>query len=449
MSAKRPELLIETGPLAGRRFTVGDGGLRLGRSSSNDICVPDEELSRNHCLFETSGEKGIRVTDLASANGTLVDGEQIGGDPVDLVPGDVLTLGGTRIRVVGAGEPAPATVITPDVDLGLGEKVGAWAQQSASAASAAPHRRGLFVYFLWAFAVAVLGLALWLLLADPRAVTGDSPVGSVQGLEEDHRVIEFSYEKVSADSEGIFRYQMELSPDGTLKVAIDDVPEANRHVVKSARLSAEALGRIQEIFADSELATLDREYAVPTEDPPKLESCEIKVVFSTRVRFVRVINTPEPDAFRRMRERLETFSKNELGIWAIQYSADKLVELAEASAQTAQTKWADRDVEYGNIHAAIAAWREAMFYLETVNPKPPAYEIYRAAKEMATNELDKRYSEQRFRADRAINLAEWDVAKTELKILCAIIPDREDSRAREAADKLVDVEKRQKNGGAR
>lgn len=76
---KRPELMIMNGTLAGQRFEVKDGGLRLGRSSSNDIHVPDEELSRNHCLFETVGESGVRVTDLASANGTLVNGVPLGG----------------------------------------------------------------------------------------------------------------------------------------------------------------------------------------------------------------------------------------------------------------------------------------------------------------------------------------------------------------------------------
>ena len=74
---KRPELKIENGPLAGRRFKVGNGVLRLGRSSSNDICVEDVKLSRNHCIFEPFGEAGIRLTDLASANGTYLNGADI------------------------------------------------------------------------------------------------------------------------------------------------------------------------------------------------------------------------------------------------------------------------------------------------------------------------------------------------------------------------------------
>ena len=112
--AKRPDLLVTTGELAGRKFSVGEGGLRLGRSSSNDIHMSDGELSRNHCLFEPVGENGVRLTDLASANGTILNGKMLGGDPVDIKPGDVIEVGSTVIRVVGDEAPAPV------VDLGLG-----------------------------------------------------------------------------------------------------------------------------------------------------------------------------------------------------------------------------------------------------------------------------------------------------------------------------------------
>ena len=91
--AKRPELLIETGELKGKRYTVTEAGLRLGRSSSNDLHVADEELSRNHCLFEPDGAEGIRVVDLASANGTYVNSVQLAADPKPLKPGDIVIRG--------------------------------------------------------------------------------------------------------------------------------------------------------------------------------------------------------------------------------------------------------------------------------------------------------------------------------------------------------------------
>ena len=122
--AKRPELLITSGPMSGTRFEVGAGGVRLGRSSSNDVHIPDEELSRNHCLFEQSGEAGIRITDLASANGTFVNGEQLGSDSRELKGGDTIEVGSTKISVVGDEPPfaprAAGIKVAATVDLGLG-----------------------------------------------------------------------------------------------------------------------------------------------------------------------------------------------------------------------------------------------------------------------------------------------------------------------------------------
>jgi len=100
--SKRPELLVTTGDLADRRFSVGSGGLRLGRSSSNDVHILDEGLSRNHCLFEAVGDSGLRLTDLASANGTYLNGRQLGGDPVELHIGDIVEVSASVICVVSA-----------------------------------------------------------------------------------------------------------------------------------------------------------------------------------------------------------------------------------------------------------------------------------------------------------------------------------------------------------
>ena len=135
------------GALNGQRFEVKEGGLRLGRSSSNDIHIPDEELSRNHCLFEQVGETGIRVTDLASANGTLVNGVLLEGDPVELKLGDLIEVGKTVLSVVG-DQPLPGA---SGVDLGLGE---------APVPDVPVRRRSPIANILWVVAVAVAGVAI-------------------------------------------------------------------------------------------------------------------------------------------------------------------------------------------------------------------------------------------------------------------------------------------------
>ena len=163
-------------------------------------------------------------------------------------------------------------------------------------------------------------------------------------------------------------------------------------------------------------------------------------------RIIRIVNMAEPEAFRAIREKLEAFSKNQLGVWALQYSRDKLIALSEESVRLGTSKWEDRDVQHGNLFGAVAAFKEALFYVETVNPKPAsAEEAHRRLME-AQAELDKRYKDQRFLADRAINLGEWETAQRELSVLIEMIPDRSDDRNREATAKLIDVEKRLKGG---
>jgi len=92
MSEKLPEILVTAGPLKDRRFEVPAAGLRLGRSSSCEIAISDPALSRNHCLFELR-EGRLFITDLASANGTAVNGTELGADSVELKPGDEILVG--------------------------------------------------------------------------------------------------------------------------------------------------------------------------------------------------------------------------------------------------------------------------------------------------------------------------------------------------------------------
>ena len=427
---KRPELMITNGELAGRRFSVGDGGLRLGRSSSNDIHIPDEELSRNHCLFETVGADGLRVTDLASANGTYLNGKALGGDPTPLKVGDLVEVGSTVIRVVGeAAETSPG-----QVDLGLG---------SAPARKPDAKRRSPLANALWAVAVLALGAAIYVVLVLPQ---GEPEAKPVVLTEQEPVLTEASYEKVAADSKGIFRYAMTLKPDGRLSVAVDDLRQENRHMAKEAQLGEGPLAELRDILSWKALHEIDREYVGVEPDPPSLDSRILKVVYTTRTRTIKVVNMQEPETFRTVREKLEAFVNNELGIWALQYSREKLVSLAEESIELGKSKWNDRDVQYGNLHGAVAAFRAAIAYLETVNPKPDCIGDARRGLEESQTELDRRYRDQRFLADQAIKLSQWDAAQRELTVLTEMIPDRNDDRNREAMAKLVDVEKRLKGG---
>lgn len=447
--AKRPELMVMSGDLSGRRFEVPETGLRMGRASSNDVQVPDEELSRNHCIFECDGPDGIRVMDLASANGTFVNGEQLDADARRLKPGDVVEAGKTSIRVVGDAMPAPAAGA---VDLGLGSS------DASGAPSLFPEGRGALqtkrsplANVIWAVVAGVVAAATVVVLVFPgKRKADETPVAATREKARS-AISSLVYEKVEADATRIFRYYMTLDEYGVLRVVYDDVPDANRHVDKSAKLADGAKARIAEILDAKEWDALDDAYSGSSAmDENALKSWRIRVVRGDRVKEVLVENTQEPDAFGEIREALETFSRNELGIWAIQYSREKLLELSEESARNGDAKWDERDVEYGNLSASVDAYREAAYYLDTVNPKPESYARIKERLERSLSELDRRYRDQRFLADKAINLSDWETAKAELRILCDMVPNKNDDRHAEANAKLVDVEnriKKAKKGG--
>lgn len=431
--AKRPDLVVLTGELKGRRFSVSDIALRLGRSSSNDIHIPDEELSRNHCLFEISGESGIRVTDLASANGTVVNGISIGSNPKELKEGDIIIVGSTRLSV---GD-VQLTEDAKNVDLGLDTKVQGEGTKSTV-------KRAPIANLLWGVTALILVGVTALLLLSPT----DTEETTIVHSPDQPVVREVTFEKVLANSEGIFRYALKADASGRLTVEIDDTKN-NRHMLpKSKILENAAKAELNDILAFKTLSAFEDEYIGIEPDPPALNSFVLKVVYSTRVKKIAVINTQEPDEFLAVREKLESFSKSELGVWAIAYSRDRLIELARDSLALGDRKWEDRDVNYGNLSASISAYQEVVFYLDTVNPKPSFLQEAIAGLDRAKKELDRRYTNQRFLADKALNMAQWEVACDELKVLLEMIPDRKDDRHRDARQKLVSAEGNlKKNGG--
>jgi adenylate cyclase len=71
--------------------------LRVGRAKTNDIIVSDRDVSRFHATFSAS-ENGIVLSDLSSTNGTFVNDRRIA-TPVDILSGDIVSLGNVRINV--------------------------------------------------------------------------------------------------------------------------------------------------------------------------------------------------------------------------------------------------------------------------------------------------------------------------------------------------------------
>lgn len=97
-------LRVESGPNAGQTFAIDGPGATVGRQEGNTIVLDDPRLSRRHLRLDLR-DGALVATDLGSANGTLLNGVDLG-DSRPLRPGDRLQLGDTTLSVEGAPPPA-------------------------------------------------------------------------------------------------------------------------------------------------------------------------------------------------------------------------------------------------------------------------------------------------------------------------------------------------------
>jgi FHA domain len=104
-----PNLLAETGPLAGQRFQV-DTVLVVGRVAG-DVVLSDPKVSSRHARFRALEDGGLEVEDLESTNGTHVAGTRIEGVTA-LSDGQTVRIGVTEFTV--ALDQVAATIIEPE-----------------------------------------------------------------------------------------------------------------------------------------------------------------------------------------------------------------------------------------------------------------------------------------------------------------------------------------------
>jgi hypothetical protein len=89
-SDEGPLLVVRKGPQPGERFFLDRSRLVIGRDPQSDIFLNDMTVSRAHAVIE-SGERGVRVSDSGSLNGTYVNG--VVAEEALLNDGDVLQIG--------------------------------------------------------------------------------------------------------------------------------------------------------------------------------------------------------------------------------------------------------------------------------------------------------------------------------------------------------------------
>lgn len=92
--ALQGELSVDVGPDAGRTFKAGDAPIKVGRAPDNDVVLVDPRTSRHHAQIELRGYE-FWIVDLASANGTMVNGDRVGERPLN--HGDLVHIGQNKM----------------------------------------------------------------------------------------------------------------------------------------------------------------------------------------------------------------------------------------------------------------------------------------------------------------------------------------------------------------
>jgi transcriptional regulator with PAS, ATPase and Fis domain len=108
--ALRRALVIYCGVDAAIAEIPADSALVVGREFPSHVHLDDEGVSRQHARFWVTGAT-VRVEDLGSRNGTLVNGKRV--TSADLVPGDEVRVGSATLILAASRARLGGEVIAP------------------------------------------------------------------------------------------------------------------------------------------------------------------------------------------------------------------------------------------------------------------------------------------------------------------------------------------------
>ena len=100
MLSKEACLVVIYGPDLGRKFTLTNQSLTVGRVDGCEVQLEEPEVSRSHCkVVCRNGE--VILHDLSSTNGTYVDDKLV--DVAPLENGSLVRIGGTILKFLASG----------------------------------------------------------------------------------------------------------------------------------------------------------------------------------------------------------------------------------------------------------------------------------------------------------------------------------------------------------
>jgi DNA-binding response OmpR family regulator len=117
-SGESPVLIAQSGRLQGTRWALDKPEIVIGRTADCEIVIPSRQVSRRHArLLRT--ESGFVIEDLASKNGTHLNGKRIN-QPKLLQDGDVIQIA-LAMQMIFVGREATVPLTRDEaVSLGLG-----------------------------------------------------------------------------------------------------------------------------------------------------------------------------------------------------------------------------------------------------------------------------------------------------------------------------------------
>jgi predicted component of type VI protein secretion system len=104
-------LLVVQGKPIGKEIPVKETRFLIGRSDECHLRPNSELVSRIHCQITVDGET-VRLRDLGSSNGTIVNGERLS-DEVVINDGDLIQVGPLGFQLILVGQSVAAPVAAP------------------------------------------------------------------------------------------------------------------------------------------------------------------------------------------------------------------------------------------------------------------------------------------------------------------------------------------------
>jgi phosphoserine phosphatase RsbU/P len=130
-------LVFMAGPIAGRRYKLGDGEHVIGRRSDCQIFVPDMRVSRQHARLWREGESWT-LEDLGSNNGTYVNGVRVQA-ATPLRHEDEIAIASNKIRVEAQDHPSEPKLGTAVTIVDVAVQALLASRDETSRAPALPH----------------------------------------------------------------------------------------------------------------------------------------------------------------------------------------------------------------------------------------------------------------------------------------------------------------------